>query len=513
MAAPTPTGHRQHGPPAPRDWQAEYAELAARDRHNPLEPEDLERLGLAAFLAGDESGSVDANTRAHNVALERGDTRQAARAAVWVAFTLRGAHELTRAAGWVARARRLLEEDRHDCVECGYVTLMQALEQIASGDLPGAESVIAASERIGERFGDPDLSNLARQARGRVLVGLGRVAEGMALFDEVMVAVTAGEVTPIVSGVVYCSIISACFDVLDIRRAQEWTQALNQWCEAQPGMVPYRGECLAHRSEIFRLRGRWDEALDEAQHAYDALVAAKRPAQATAAYALAELHRLRGEIPAAEDGYRLASEHGRAPHPGFALLRLAQGRRETARAAIERSLAQPARGRHRADLLVGAVEILLASADVTAARRAADELRLIAETLNSSWVRAMAASADGAVHLAQGHPRQALEPLSDALAMWRDLDVPYEAARLEVTDRPCLSRARRRRGRTDGVGDSVPCLSPVRRRARPCGARDPDAGICAAAPCPRRLRPHGTGGRGAPPDRQRKEESLDWPRA
>jgi hypothetical protein len=184
-------GHRQHGLPAPRDWQAEYSALAARDRHTPLEPEDLERLGLAAFLAGNESASLDANTRAHNLALERGDTRQAARAAVWVAFTLRGAHELQQAAGWVARARRLLEEDRHDCVECGYVTLMQALEQIASGDLPGAEPVIAASERIGERFGDADLSNLARQARGRVLVGLGRVAEGMTLFDEVMVAVTA----------------------------------------------------------------------------------------------------------------------------------------------------------------------------------------------------------------------------------------------------------------------------------------------------------------------------------
>ena len=178
--------------------------------------------------------------------------------------------------------------------------LPQALEQIAAGDLAGAEATFAAAERIGERFADADLTSLARQGRGRVLVALGRVAEGVALFDEVMVAVTAGEVTPIIAGVVYCSVISACFEMLDIRRAQEWTEALNDWCEAQPGLVPYRGECLAHRAEILRLRGRWPEALDEARRAYDALAAAKRAGQGTAAYALAELHRLRGDIPAAE---------------------------------------------------------------------------------------------------------------------------------------------------------------------------------------------------------------------
>ena len=258
-----------------RDWKAEYAELSARDGRKALEPADLERLGIAAYLAGHESGSIDVHTRAHHLALERGDTRQAARSAFWIAFALIGARELTRAAGWAARARRLLEEDRHDCVECGYVMLPQALEQTASGDLAGAEATFAAAERIGERFADADLTSLARQGRGRVLVGLGRVAEGVALFDEVMVAVTAGEVTPIVSGVVYCSVISACFEMLDIRRAQEWTEALNDWCEAQPGLVQYRGECLAHRAEIFRLRGRWPEALDEARRAYDVLAAAR----------------------------------------------------------------------------------------------------------------------------------------------------------------------------------------------------------------------------------------------
>ena len=441
------TSDRAHKSRGRQDWQAEYAELSASDRRRALEPADLERLGMAAYLAGHESGSIDVHTRAHNMALDRGDTRQAARSAFWVAFVLIGARELTRAAGWAARARRLLEEDGHDCVECGYVLLPQALEQTTRGDLAGAETTFAAAERIGERFADLDLTSLARQGRGRVLVGLGRVAEGVALFDEVMVAVTAGELTPIVSGVVYCSVISACFELLDIRRAQEWTEALNSWCVAQPGLVPYRAECLLHRVEMFRLRGRWTEALDEARRAYEALVAGKRAGQGTAAYALAELHRLRGEIPAAEDAYRLASEHGGAPHPGLALLRLAQGRGDAARGAIDRVMAEPTRGRQRPDVLVAAVEILLASGDVPAAHRAADELKAMAAALNSEWLRAMAASADGCVHLADGRARQALTPLREALTIWQDLDAPYEVARVKVL----VGRACRALGDADGA--------------------------------------------------------------
>ena len=254
-------------------WKAEYEALLSRDQRTTLGPADLERLGIAAYLAGDQSGSVDAHTRAHNTALERGDTRQAARSAFWVAFAFIGARELPRAAGWAARARRLLEEDRLDCAECGYVMLPAAIELAASGDLVGADAAFAAAERIGERFADPDLTNLARQGRGRALVGLGRVAEGVSLFDEVMVAVTAGEMTPIMSGIVYCNVISACFEILDMRRAQEWTEALTDFCGAQPDLVPFRGECLTNRAEIFRLRGRWPEALDEAGRAFDGLVA------------------------------------------------------------------------------------------------------------------------------------------------------------------------------------------------------------------------------------------------
>jgi tetratricopeptide (TPR) repeat protein len=265
-----------------------------------------------------------------------------------------------------------------------------------------------------------------------VLVARGRVSEGVALLDEVMVAVTTGELSPMVSGVVYCNVISACFDMLDIRRAQAWTEALNEWCKLEPGVVPYRGDCLAYRAEILHLRGRWPEAIDEARRASASLEATNRSGSGIAAYALAEVYRLRGDAAAAEDAYRMASERGRTPQPGLALLRLAQGERDAARAAIDRVMAEPSHGRQRADVLVAAVEILLASNDLAGAARAADELRAMAGTLDSTWLRAMSAAADGTVQCRAGHAREALTPLRAAFNGWHDLDAPYQAARVQV---------------------------------------------------------------------------------
>jgi DNA-binding CsgD family transcriptional regulator len=283
--------------------------------------------------------------------------------------------------------------------------------------------------------------------RGRSLIALGRRAEGVALLDEVMVGVLAGELSPIVTGIVYCSVISACFESSDVRRAQEWTEALNDWCATQPGLVPYRGECMAHRADLLRLRGEWRQALDEAHHAYDALAVGKRPGRGATAYAIGELHRLTGDAAAAEEAYRQASEHGRSPQPGLALLRLAQGRKDDARLAITRVLLEQTRGRQRIDALTGAVEVLLACGDPAGARAAADELLAIASATDSPWLRAVAAQADGAVKLDMGDPQSAVAPLREAVTLWRELDVPYEVARAGVL----TALACRRLGDVDGA--------------------------------------------------------------
>jgi DNA-binding CsgD family transcriptional regulator len=414
------------------NWDTEFAELSSRDRQTPLDLSDLERLAIAAYLTGREAESVEILTRAHNAALEVGLLRQAARMAFWIGFVLNNTSERTLAAGWFQRGRRLLDDSGDDCVERGFLMMPQALERVAAGDVAGAAAAFTAVEAVGRKFGDRDLMGLGRMGCGRALIAQGRRAEGAALLDEVMVAVTADELSPIITGIVYCSVISACFEVADVRRAQAWTDSLNDWCAAQPGLVPYRGECLVHRADLLRLRGRWPEALDAARRAYDALTSAKRPGRGTAAYTVGELHRLHGDISSAEEAYRRAGELGRSPHPGLALLRLAQGRKDDARSAITRVLLEQTRGRQRIDVLAAAVEILLASDDRTGARAAADELDAIARTTESPWLRAMSLQADGAVQLADGHAESALVPLREAVTIWQELDAPYEGARATV---------------------------------------------------------------------------------
>ena len=202
------------------------------------------------------------------------------------------------ASGWLARAERILDDTSIDSVVRGYLLIPAAIQRVVQGDPEAAHGLFARANDIANRFNDRDLATLACHGRGRALMHLGQVAEGVALLDEAMAAVIAGDVSPILAGDIYCSVLEACHETFDLRRAHEWTTSLSQWCATQPDLVRYRGECLLYRAEVEQLRGRWNEAAEDARHACTLL--ASRPMAGGAFYRLGEVHRLRGEYPEAE---------------------------------------------------------------------------------------------------------------------------------------------------------------------------------------------------------------------
>ena len=303
----------------------------------------------------------------------------------------------------------------------------------AAGDYAVAAETGGRAAAIGERFGDRDLFALGANTQGHALIKLGRFEEGFRLLDEAMLVAIGGELSPIITGVVYCGAIAGCEEAYELRRAHEWTGALARWWEGQPEMVAFTGRCLAHRAEILQLHGDWREALEEARRARERCERAlNRLAAGQALYQQAEVLRRQGELAAAEEAYREANACGREPQPGLALLRLAQGDTQAAAAAIRRSLAETAQPLKRSRLLPAYVEIEVALGDLEEARRACRELGEIAGDFPSAMLGAIAAQVQGAVELAAGDADAALVTLRRAWQVWQELGAPYEAARTRV---------------------------------------------------------------------------------
>ena len=421
-------------------WGQAFADLSAADQEGPLAAADLQRLAIAAYLLGRDADCEELLARAHLRWLDSSSVSDAVRCAFWIAFSMLNRGELGPGSGWIARARRLLDDHQLDCVEHGYLLVPLGLQSIDSGDIANAYATFDQVTKFAERFRDPDLLAMARFGTGLALLRLGETEAGMAMFDEAMVSISIREVSPIVTGIVYCGVIQECHGVFDLRRAQEWTAALNQWCEAQPDLVPYRGQCLVHRSQVLQLRGAWPEAMDEVRRACERLsMPPGQPALGLAHYQRAELHRLRGEFAKADTAYREAGHLGHPPQPGLALLRLAQGDVEAAGAALRVCLDQTRDRLARPRLLAAYVEALLAAGDVAAARGVADELSDIAFGLSMPPLNAVSGRATSEVLLAEGQAGPALAALRRSCAIWQGIEAPYEIART----RELLGRAYR----------------------------------------------------------------------
>ena len=413
---------------SPAGWSGYVDALLERDRDDGLGGAELERLGTAAYLCGREDLCEYGWTRAHRLAVEQDDWSRAARTAFWLWYLKANSGQMAVGGGWLARGHRILEE--HDPAsalpEQGWFHLPTGIRLHHSGEFAAAKMKFESALEVAGQHGDVDLVAVARQAEGRALIGLGEADEGTARLDEAMVAVLADQVAPIPAGIVYCSVIEACQELLDVARAKQWTTELTRWCREQPDLVPFRGRCSIHRSEILLLDGDLDAALMEAEAACKRLADPFHNALGAAHYQRGEVHRARGEHVNAIEAYRQAAELGAPIEPGSALLRLAKGDLEGARVALEDAIADRDLGARGLPLVAAAVEVAIAGGDQDEILRATDRLSDVAALVRGPLAAGRARHWLGVGLLAVGDVGAATAELRAALAAWAQIDVPRE---------------------------------------------------------------------------------------
>ena len=467
-------------------WSEAVRSLTQAEAASKLAPEDYEALTVARFLTSPDQVGAEIMGAASQVLVERGDVPRAVRAAFWAGATLGRLGEIAASSGWYARAKRLLEDARlDDCVERGYLLIGPIFAAIHAREFETAFDRIGEASAIARRFDDADLLAFVRQAEGLTRLLRGDVQGGTAILDEVMLAATTTELSPLVVGMVFCGVIRTAHEFHDLGRAREWTTAVERWCMTQPDLDMYRGECQVYRAHVLQLGGDWQRAAEEVAAACRAFQRPPpHPAIGLALYEQGELHRLAGRYAKAEESFAQAAAHGHTAQPGLALLRLGQGRVDVAQASVGRALAETRGPFARASVLPAFVEIAVAGHDVAAAQRAATELTEIAERSRSADLHALAAHASGAVLLSAGRAEDALHELRRAAARWEALGTAYLAARTRLL----IGRACRALGDEDAALLEIGGAREVFRRL---GA-EPDAREAEAllAP-PGRARAHG----------------------
>ena len=436
-------------------WREAYELLGNADAAGRLEAEDLQNLAEAAWWTGRLDEAIRLRERAHAAALEVGETQQAALLAVTVAIDHANRAAMSVAGGWLARAERLLANEEEGIAH-GHLALAHGMSALDMGELDTASRELDRAHDIGARFGDRNLEAMALVFKGTVLVSKGEVTEGLALLDEATAAAVGGELRPLATGLVYCVTIHSCQALGDCGRAAEWTDVANRWCD-RLDVTGFPGACRIHRAEILRLRGEWPQAEEQAVQACDELQEYNRFVTAGGFYEIGEIRRRRGDFAAAEESYRKASELGRDPQPGLALLRLAQGKLDAASTALKRALADEALDPlARTRRLPAEVEIALATGEIRRARMAADELEKIADRYRLGERRS--ASLEGNVQLARGkiglaeHDWEGAETaLRLARETWDKVGAPYETAEARML----LGLVYRGQGDEDGAREEL----------------------------------------------------------
>jgi len=420
-------------------WSEAFERFSQADRDGQLSGADLEALALAAFFSAHADLDLDIKERAFKAHVAEGNEVRAAYLALDLAHshTFAGKHSI--AAAWVRRAERILGPDGETYAH-GYLTLLRSEAAAIAGDTETAEALAELAIGMGERTADPDLKAFALMGLGELKIAAGSMSEGFAMMEEASFVAVNGELSPFTSGITACRMISACRDLTDYRRAIEWIQATEKYCERQ-SVSGFPGVCRIHRAEVTAVGGSWDRAEVELKQAIVELEDYHvEPVQADGYYAIGDIRRQQGDFAGAEVALREGHARGRSPQPALALIRLAEGKAKAAAAAINAAVADETFNRWaRAKLLPAQVEIAIAAGDIAGARTAVDDLAAIVAIYPSAALEAGRQAALGRVLLAEGDATGAIRELRTAVRGWREVGAPYEVART----RAALSRALR----------------------------------------------------------------------
>jgi class 3 adenylate cyclase len=416
-------------------WRDAYAAYASLDGPD-LTAEDLERYAESAWWMGKLDEAIRLRERAHAGFVASAEKLKAARVALVLSWDYSGRGAFSVSHGWFATAERMLE-DEPESAEHGLLVLTRAVDAMfGEGSLADAISDFERAFELARRYGDRDTQVLALSGKGRALVKSGEIEQGLALLDEATAAAVSGEVKPYSTGLVYCITISSCQDLGDYRRAAEWTEAANRWCD-RLDVTGFPGACRIHRAEIMRLRGDLDNAERVALAACEELGDFDRSITAGGYYEIGEIRRRLGDFVAAEEAYGKANELGSDPQPGLALLRLAEGKRVAAVAGITRALQDVDDPLSRLKRLPAQVEIAVAAGDLKTARAATAELERIVDSYKIGGRRALAFDAtvnlaSGRIALADGDADGAVASLRAARDEWKQVGAPYETAQARM---------------------------------------------------------------------------------
>ncbi len=416
-------------------WRAAYAAYSEVDRQE-LTAADLESFGEAAWWSGKLEEAIALRERAYSGYVAAAESLAAARMALTLSWDYEGRGSFAVAGGWLANAERLLE-GQAEAPEHARLLLTHAITAMfAQGEFETAQRLFDETYELATRVGDRDLQMLALSGKGRAFIKAGEIDKGLALLDEATASAMCGDLRAHSAGLVYCLTISACQDLGDYRRAAEWTDAANRWCDTLD-VSGFPGACRIHRAEALRLRGDWPAAEAQALEACEELQDFDRNITASGHYEVAEIRRRRGDFAGAEESYRTSNEMGRDPQPGLSLLRLAEGKVGAAVAGITRTLQDRTEPLHRLRRLPAQVEIAIAAGDLKTARQAADEIEQVVDSYKIANRRARAfdatvAFARGQIQLAERDWDGAAAALQHARDEWQAVGAPYETARARM---------------------------------------------------------------------------------